>query len=423
MASKRGKRGLTVRQIETAPPGRYSDGGAPGLILRVSPTGARLWIARVTVSGKRRELSIGNFPAVGLAEARHKAIEAQRTAKSGTDPVEERQRAARVESELPTFSQAAARYIRAHRRGWKSRKHGRQWVATLKTYARPVIGARRVDAIGTEEVLQILKPIWQTKPETAKRVQGRIEAILDYAAAHQWRDALNPARWRGHLDKLLPSAAKVKRQNNGGAARHHPAMPYIEVPGFMRELEAVEGVAALALRFLLLTATRTSEVLKAQWREIDMASATWTIPPERMKAGREHRVPLTAEALAILAGVPRVAGEQWVFPGAREGKPLSSMALLMAMRRLGYGVGGTRGDYVPHGFRSAFRDWCGEVSTFPANVAEAALAHQIGDKTVAAYARGDLFAKRRRLMEAWSSWCMKSGGEVVALDRRRVAGD
>lgn len=413
--------GLTVRRVESAKPGKYADGG--GLWLKVNPAGARRWFVRVVVNGKRRELSIGNFPAVSLAEARAKALEAQTMAKAGADPVAARHRAARVESELRTFTQAAARYIRAHRRGWKNRKHARQWVATLKTYARPVLGAKAVDSIGTEEILLILRPIWQTKPETAKRVQGRIEAVLDYAAAHQWRDALNPARWRGHLDKLLPGASRVKRMNNGGATRHHPAMPYTEVPGFLRELEAVEGVAALALRFLVLTATRTGEVLKAQWREVDMASATWTIPPERMKAGREHRVPLTDAALAILASVPRVEGEPWVFPGAREGKSLSSMALLMVMRRLGYGVGGARGDYVPHGFRSSFRDWAGEVSTFPANVAEAALAHQIGDKTVAAYARGDLFAKRRRLMEAWSSWCMKPGGGVVALGRRRAAGE
>lgn len=408
--------GLTVRRVESAQPGKYADGGRSGLWLKVSPTGARRWFVRVVVDGKRREMSLGSYPAVGLAEAREKALEAQRLARRGVDPIEQRTEQARVESSKPTFTEVAAAYIRAHRRGWKNAKHARQWVSTLKTYARPVVGSKPVDTITTEDVLLILRPIWSSKTETAKRVQGRMENVLDFASAHQWRDASNPARWRGHLDKLLARPTKVKR------VRHHPAMPYNELPVFMRELEAVEGMAALALRFLILTATRTGETLNAQWSEVDIDAAVWTIPAERMKAKREHRVPLTPEALAILRAVPRVAGEAWIFPGGRAGRPLSTMALLMAMRRLGYGVDGERGPFVPHGFRSSFRDWCGEVSSFPTNVAEAALAHVLSDKTEAAYARGDLFAKRRRLMEAWSDWCNRTPAAVVELEHRRMAG-
>lgn len=408
--------GLTVRRVESAAAGKYADGGRSGLWLKVSPTGARRWFVRVVVDGKRREMSLGSYPTVGLAEARELALEAQRLARRGVDPIEHRAEQAAVESSKPTFTSAAAAYIRAHRRGWKNAKHARQWVSTLKTYARPVVGSKPVDTITTDDVLLVLRPIWSSKTETAKRVQGRMENVLDFASAHKWRDESNPARWRGHLDKLLAKPTKVKR------VRHHPAMPYSELPGFMRELEAVEGMAALALRFLILTATRTSETLNAQWSEVDIDAAVWTIPAERMKAKREHRVPLTPEALAILRAVPRVAGEAWIFPGGRAGRPLSTMALLMAMRRLGYGVDGERGPFVPHGFRSSFRDWCGEVSSFPTNVAEAALAHVLSDKTEAAYARGDLFVKRRRLMEAWSDWCGRTPAAVVELEQRRMAG-
>lgn len=402
---------LTVRRVETAPPGKYADGGRSGLWLKVTPTGARRWFVRVTIAGRRREMSLGSFPVVTLLEARQKALEAQRLAHGGVDPIEQRQQSA---TRPPTFTQAAARYIRAHRHGWANRKHARQWCATLKTYARPVIGHRPVDTLTTEHVLAVLKPIWLAKTETAKRVQGRIENILDFAAARRWRAESNPARWRGHLDKLLARPTKVRR------VVHHPAMPYGELPAFLAELVQVEGISALALRFLILTATRTSETLRARWSEVDLEAATWIIPPERMKARREHRVPLSAAALDILRDVPRLEGESFIFPGARAGRPLSPMALIMSMRRLGYGTTGPRGEAVPHGFRSTFRDWCGEVSSFPTHVAEAALAHVIGDKTEAAYARGDLFAKRRRLMEAWADWCTRPPSPVVSIEPRRA---
>lgn len=408
---------FTIRRVETAPAGKYADGTRSGLWLKVSPTGARRWFVRVVVDGKRREMSLGSYPVVSLAGAREKAAEAQRLAAQGIDPIQHRDQQSAV-STVPTFTQAAARYIRAHRRGWKNAKHGRQWCATLKTYARPIIGNKPVDQISTEDVLTILAPIWQTKTETAKRLQGRVENIVDFATAHKWRSGDNPARWRGHLDKLLARPARVKR------VRHHPAMPYAEVPGFLAELSGVEGIAARALHFVILTAVRTSEALNARWSEIDLDAAVWTIPAERMKAKREHRVPLTEAAIGILRSLPRIDGEDWLFPGGRAGRPLSTMALLMCMRRLGYGVDGDRGDYVPHGFRSSFRDWCGEVSSFPREIAEAALAHVIGDKTEAAYARGDLFAKRRRLMESWAEWCGKGPpSNVVEIRQAATACD
>jgi integrase len=343
-----------------------------------------------------------------LKEAREAAYEAQRLAAKGTDPISDRQRRAQNEVGIPTFTSVAATYIRAHRRSWSNPKHARQWVATLKTYARSIVGNTSVDQIDTDAVLAVLRPIWQTKTETAKRVQGRMENILDFASARGWRNPVNPARWRGHLDKLLPSPTKVKRQRNGGSIRHQPAMPYTEVANFIDELSTVEGTAARALRFLILTATRTQETLLAQWPEIDLGTAVWTIPSSRMKAKREHRVPLSEAALAVLHETPRVNGEPWVFPGNKLGRPLSPMALLMVMRRRGFGVDGKRGDYVPHGFRSSFRDWAGDVSSYPTNIAEAALAHVIGDKTEAAYARGDLFVKRQHMMKDWAIWCMAS---------------
>jgi integrase len=397
---------LTPRMVATADPGKYEDGG--GLRLVVSNSGAKKWVLRFTIDGNRREMGLGSFPDVELAEARDKSTEYRKQAKAGIDPIEARQ----TEPEkTPIFTTCAARYIRAHRRGWKNAKHARQWVSTLKTYVRPVIGSKRVDAVSTEAILKILSPIWTTKTETAKRVQGRVENILDYAAAHKYRDPLNPARWRGHLDKLLPKPSRVKK------VTHHPAMPHGEVPAFVAELSINDNVSTLALRFLILTATRTSEVLQAQWPEIDLEAAVWTIPATRMKSQREHRVPLSDAAAAILEALPRIDGNPYLFPGARHGRPLSNMALLQLMRGMEYGVDGKRGDYVPHGFR--FRDWSGEVSSFPRDVAEMALAHIIENKVEAAYRRGDLFAKRRMMMQEWADYLdeLKAGAEIVQFNR------
>ena len=395
---------LAPRKITTAGPGKYEDGG--GLRLVVAGSGAKKWVLRFTIDGKRREMGLGSFPDVGLAAARDQAAAYRKQAKTGVDPIEARRTG--IET-TPTFTTCAARYIRAHRRGWKNAKHARQWVSTLKTYARPVVGSKWVDTIATEDVLNILTPIWTTKTETAKRLRGRIENILDYAAAHQYRDPLNPARWRGHLDKLLPKPAQVKK------VTHHPAMPHTEVPAFMVELSDNDSVSALALRFLILTATRTSEVLHAQWHEIDREAAVWTVPADRMKAGRDHRVPLSDAAMMVLQALPCLEGNPYLFPGARHGHPLSNMALLRLMRGMGYGARGERGNYVTHGFRSSFRDWSGEVSSFPRDVAEMALAHVIENKVEAAYRRGDLFTKRRKMMQEWAAYVGKPLAEVIPI--------
>lgn len=397
---------LTPRKVETASPGKYEDGG--GLRLVVSQTGAKKWVLRFTIKGKRREMGLGSFPDIGLADAREKSIQYRKQVKDGIDPIENRL----IETEVtPTFTTCAARYIRAHRRGWKNYKHSRQWVSTIKTYVRPVIGKKQVDTIVTDDILKILSPIWNTKTETAKRIQGRIENILDYAAAHNYRDSQNPAQWRGHLNKLLPKPSRVK------TVTHHPAMPYEDVSPFMALLSQSESISSLALRFLILTATRTSEVLLAEWSEINIKEAVWVIPAHRMKAKREHRIPLPNIAMDVLKRLPRSEDNPYLFPGTRYGKPLSNMALLQLMRGMGYGVGGDQGSYVPHGFRSSFRDWSGEVSHFPRDVAEMALAHTIENKVEAAYRRGDLFDKRRLMMKEWSDYLTRDRSAKVVKIR------
>ncbi len=399
---------MSPRKVETAPPGKHEDGG--GLRLVVSKLGARKWVLRFTLKGKRREMGLGSFPDVSLSEARTKAAEYRTMVASGIDPI----RARRVEpARIPSFTSCAAQYIRAHRRGWKNAKHARQWVSTLKTYARPVIGPSQVDEIGTEDILNILTPIWTAKTETAKRVQGRIENILDFAAARKFRDVSNPARWRGHLDKLLPKPSRVR------TVTHHPAMPYQDLAAFMSELEINKSTSAYALRILILTATRTSEVLNAKWEEVDLDNRIWSIPAARTKTRREHRVPLSKEAVSILSQLPRIAGNPYIFLGSRNGQPLSNMALLQLMRGLGFGADGEKGPYVPHGFRSSFRDWSGEVSSFPRDVAEMALGHTIENKVEAAYRRGDLFQKRAKMMEAWANYVTSepSGTKVVHINR------
>ncbi|MCG8037122.1 MAG: tyrosine-type recombinase/integrase [Candidatus Thiodiazotropha taylori] len=382
---------LSPAKVKSAGPGKYDDGG--GLKLVVSNAGAKKWVLRFTINGKRREMGLGSYPDTKLGEVRNDASDYRKLVTKGVDPIEARRTKQVV---IPTFTTCAARYIRAHRRSWKNAKHARQWVSTLKTYARPEIGTKKVDVITTEDILKILQPIWTNKTVTAKRLQGRIENILDFAAAHKYRDHLNPARWRGHLDKLLAKPSRVKEVS------HHPAMPYSEVPGFMMKLAANDSTSSLALQFLILTATRTSEVLQAKWDEIDLDKGVWTIPAERMKARREHRVPLSDAAMNILAALTRLDGNPYLFPGSRHGRPLSNMALLQLMRGMGYGVNGNRGGYVPHGFRSSFRDWSGEISSFPRDVAEMALAHAIKNKVEAAYRRGDLFTKRRKMMQEWA---------------------
>lgn len=406
--------------VKNAKPGRHSLGG--GLILEVTKTGKRSWRFRYQVNKRRRDMALGSVDDVSLADARARAAELQSKVRKGFDPLEAQQQEAQQQAleaaGVPTFTSLAAQYVRAHRRSWVGKRTAWQWVAALKTYAVPAFGAKSVDEISTEDILGVLRPLWYSKTETGRKLQIRLQKIMQLAVSRKHRPD-NPAQWRDLLEMELPSPNKVMRQRNGGTIRHFPAMPFQEVPSFYAELQQSDALGALALRLTIISACRTSEVLQARWSEIDLAEAIWTIPASRMKQRIAHRVPLTDEALAILERLPRISGEPWLFPGQRAGRPLSGMAMLMAMRKRGYGVGGERGDYVPHGFRSSFRDYCGEISSAPRHVAEAALAHVNADKVEAAYLRSDLFDRRRKLMEEWSAFATRPPAQVLNLDQHR----
>lgn len=410
MARELGKlSAVALRKIDKA--GLYPDGG--GLYLQVTKGGARTWVYRFMLHGRAREMGLGPLHIVGLAEAREKARECRRLRHEGIDPIEAR-KARQAEQRLAeatamTFQECAERYIEAHRAGWKNPKHAKQWRSTLETYVYPVFGSLPVQAIDVGLVMKALQPIWQAKPETASRVRGRIEAVLDWAKALGYRNGENPAQWRGHLDNLLPARSKVRK------VEHHPALPYTDMGEFLADLHQQDGVGARALEFLILTATRTGEVIGARWEEFDLVAKMWTMPAERMKAGKEHRVPLSERALAIVEEMKaeRVNNHPFVFPGGRQGRPLSNMAMLKLLGRM------DRGDLTAHGFRSSFRDWAAECTHFPAEVVEMALAHTVGDKVEAAYRRGDLFQKRRDLMEAWARYCETRPGDNI----RPFAGD
>lgn len=387
--------------------GYYGDGG--GLFLQVSASGAKSWVFRFKEAGRLREMGLGPTHTIGLAEARQKAQDCRRARLDGRDPIEAR-KAQRMQVKLEaakavTFAACAEQYIASHKAGWRNDKHAAQWPATLGTYAYPVFGGLPVQAVDVALVMKAIEPIWTVKPETAGRVRGRIESILDWATTRGYRTGENPARWRGHLENLLPARSKVRR------VEHHAALPYPEIGGFMVELRQQEGVAARALEFAILTAARTGEVIGARWDEIDIAERQWTVPPERMKAGKEHRVPLSDAALTIVENLAAIRQGDHVFPGGKASRPISNMAMLMLLRRMG------RGDLTAHGFRSSFRDWAAERTTFPGDVAEMALAHAVGDKVEAAYRRGDLFQKRRQLSDAWAKFCDSptTTGEVVPI--------
>jgi integrase len=405
---------LAVKNATATGKARYIGDGR-GLWLQVTPSGAKSWIFRYTRDGKAREMGLGATHTISLAEARELALECRKKLQNGGDPLAERE-AARLAAKLEaakamTFDQCAAAYIDAHRPGWKNAKHASQWVNTLATYAAPIIGKLPVAAIDTPLVMKIIEPIWQTKAETAARLRGRLEQILDWATVRQLRQGENPARLRGHLDKLLAKRLKSSRG-------HHAALPYDQIGDFMADLRKQEGVAAKALEFLILTAARTGEVIGAQWDEFDLGAALWVVPAERMKAKKEHRVPLSARALEILAALHDEGAEGFVFQGRRKGQPLSNMALLMALRRMG------RGDLTAHGFRSTFRDWAAESTAFPHEVAEMALAHTVGNKVEAAYRRGDLYQKRVGIMRDWAKRCDQpdaAPGTVTAIRGRKGA--
>lgn len=401
---------LTAAEVRSRrEPGKYGDGG--GLWLIVSTPERRSWAFRYMREGRAREMSLGSVDSVSLAEAREKATEARRLLAQGLDPLTQREasRAVPVPAAVVTFADAAERFINAKEAGWRNSKHRQQWRNTLGTYATPIIGTKAAAAVDTADLLRVLEPIWTAKPETAVRVRGRIEAVLDYAKVQGWREGPNPAVWRGHLQLALPARAKVR------AVEHHAALPWPEMPAFMAQLRAREGIGARALEFAILTAARSGEVRGARWVEIDQARAVWTIPADRMKAGKPHRVPLSAPALAVLAAMADLRDDKdgsgtLVFPGQRQGRPLSDMSLTAVLRRL------NRADLTAHGFRSTFRDWCSEATDFPGAVAEMALAHAIGSGVEAAYRRGDLFSKRAELMAAWAIYCGSAAAEKQAAD-------
>lgn len=388
---------LTAKLVENLTAvGKYEDG--EGLRLVVKENGRKSWVLRFQLQGKRREMGLGSFPAVGLKEARIKASVLRAQTLEGIDPLAIAQKAKqeRAKAQLPsksTFKDLCSDYIDAHRPSWKSSKHASQWEATLSTYAEPIIGSLQASEIGTEHILSILRPLWHDKTETAVRLRNRIELVLDAARAQGLREGDNPARWRGHLDKLLPSPNKVRKRE------HMPALPWDEIPGFWQTLSAHHERSYAALRFVILTATRTSEVLNATWDEVDFASSTWTIPAERMKGGREHRVPLSAPAVALLKSTTTESCSKFIFPGLRSPlKPLSNMSMLMALRRMG------REDLTTHGFRSTFRDWAAETTQQPREVIELCLSHTVAGSTESAYWRSDLLEKRRLLMNDWANF-------------------
>ena len=398
---------LEVRKLSE--PGLYGDGA--GLYLQVSSSGTKSWIYRFMLNGKSREMGLGAVLVVSLKEARAAAADARKQRHQGIDPIEAR-RAARVQAALEaakaiTFSEAAVQYIESYRRGWRNEKHAAQWKATLATYVEPVFGKMSIQAVDTTLIMKVLEPIWSTKPETAARVRGRIEAVLNWATARGFRGGENPARWRGHLDKLLPKRGKLEK------VKHHAALPYTQVQEFISALKMMPGMAARALEFTILTAARTGEVIGARASEIDHKGKAWIVPADRMKAGREHRVPLSDRALEIVKNLEPVTGNLFLFPGRNAGAGLSNMSLLKVLKLM------NRADITVHGFRSTFRDWAAEHTDYSSEVVEMALAHTISDKTEAAYRRGDLFDKRRKLMSAWASFCMSSSAEVIPLRSRK----
>jgi integrase len=391
---------LTARKAATARQGIYPDGG--GLYLCVSSSLTRTWVYRFSWRGRRPEMGLGSLDAgVGLAQARAARDEARSVLRSGRNPIEARREANRAAANKPAFGEIADALLEAKAHEWRNEKHREQWRWSL-TEAAAELRPCPVDEIGTEAVLAVLKPLWTAKPETASRLRGRIEAVLDAAKAQGHRSGENPARWRGHLSHLLPKRQKLTRG-------HHAAMAYAEVPVLMARLRAENAIAAQALAFCILTGTRTGEVLGALWSEIDMAAKVWTVQAARMKAAREHRVPLSDRARAILETLSPTRTSAFVFPSPRGSRPLSHVAMAKVLTRLGVE------DVTVHGFRSAFRDWAGNETHFAREVAEAALAHVVGDASEQAYRRSDALEKRRALMEAWAQWCEPKA--VKAKDR------
>jgi len=375
--------------------GLFSDGG--GLYFQISSFDTKSWIFRFSRNKKSRDMGLGPYPDVSLSAAREMAYKCREIVRDGLDPIEERKasRQALIAEATKTvsFKDCAENYIRAHSISWKNLKHSQQWTSTLETYVYPVFGALPVKDIDIGLVLKVLEPIWKTKSETASRVRGRIESVLDWAKARKYREGENPARWKGNLDMLLPARGKVRK------VKHHAALPYTDIGTFMTCLRQKDGISSLGLEFLILTACRTGEVIKARWTEIDVVEAIWIIPAERMKAEKEHKVPLSSPALEVLEKLKDVSQNEFILPGQRPKSSLSNMAFLQLLKRMDYA------GLTAHGFRSTFKDWATERTNYPNEVSEMALAHSVGNKVEAAYRRGDLFEKRVAIMRDWAGYC------------------
>jgi integrase len=384
---------LAAKQVEKiSGKGMHGDGG--GLWLKVTDTGTKSWVFRYGLNGKRKNMGLGPYPAISLASAREKAASCRTALADGKDPRLER---AKEDSGPQSFAECAEQFINTNAAGWKNAKHAQQWRNTLTTYAYPVIGGLNVADIETHHILAILEPIWSTKTETASRVRGRIDRVMNWAKTRGLFEGQNPAQWLGHLENVLPARSKVQK------VKHFEALPYQEIGDFMSALRARESMSSLGLEFLILTAARTSEVMLATWDEID--GDTWTIPAERTKMAREHRVPLSKQAQAVLATVRDIGGE-YIFPGQKKGRPLSNMAFLKQLERMGYG------HLTAHGFRSTFKDWAAEMTAYANEVSEMALAHVVANRVEAAYRRGDLYEKRVRLMQDWADYCDQASTEA-----------
>lgn len=404
---KKAKELKAIEVVRLKAPGMHAVGGVTGLYLKVVPSGARSWILRQKVGAKRRDMGLGGFPEITLSGALEAARQARQQVREGVDPILLRQQAHSAllaqQAAAVTFEKAAKDFIEAKGNEWSNAKHSAQWASTLQTYAYPFIGDMLVADIGLPQVMAVLRPIWTTKTETASRVRGRMEQVLDWCTVQEFRKGDNPAKWRGNLDILLGKPSKIAKP------QHHKALPIDDTPAFMARLSQQQGMGARALEFAILTAARSGEVRGAKWGEIDLTTAMWIVPADRMKAGKEHRVPLSGAAVAMLQALPRSSG--YVFPAQRGSKPLSDMTLSAVLKRMEV-------DAVPHGFRSTFRDWVAERTNYQSDLAEMALAHTLRDKVEAAYRRGDMLDRRREMMQAWADF---AGGRNNVLPLRRSA--
>lgn len=400
---------LKINKLNTA--GYFVDGG--GLVLQISKTGSKSWLFKFDYQGKRHEMGLGSLATVNLKDAREKARLCRLKLLDGINPLLEKKQAfrsiAQQSARMLTFEECANSYIKAHESSWKNPKHLQQWENTIKTYANPVIGKLNASDIDTSHIRKILDSIWKTKTETAVRLRGRIETILDWAKVAGYRDGENPARWNGHLDQMLPAPNKIKK------VKHLPSLPWTEISNFMNTIREDKVQASKAVALAILTATRSNEIRFAKWSEFDLEQSIWIIPAERMKAGKEHRIPLSKQVIALLNTLDKEG--EFIFKGRKEGTPISDMTLTAVIRRMdqaikdsgGAGLVDANGETITmHGFRSTFRDWCAESSEFPREVAEHALAHKLPDKIEQAYQRGDMLQKRALLMQSWADFCDKT---------------